>query len=64
MLAQILHERGVDPQHKGGKGFSGVMRRPTSRAHLELYSFRRRGVRTQGQDILGAVVVLPSMVVV
>ena len=37
VLADKLHERGVNPRHKGGDGFPGVMGGPiASLAHLEL----------------------------
>ena len=65
MLADILSKGGVDPQHKGRDGFTGVVGRPiASQVHLELHSSRRRGTRTLGQELLNGVVVLLSMVVV
>ena len=63
--AEILHEGGVDPRHKGRDGFPGVMGRPiASPAHLDLHSSRRRGTGTLGHDLQDGVVVLLSIVIV
>ena len=65
MLADVVHEGGVDPRHKRGDGFPGVVGRPiASPTNLELQASGCRGVRTLSQDLLDSGVVLLSIVVV
>ena len=65
MLADVVHEGGVNPRHERGDGFPGVVgRRVASPTNLELQASGCRGVRTLGQDLLGGIVVLLSVVVV
>ena len=65
MLADVVHEGGVNPRHERGDGFPGVVGRPiASPTNLELQASGCRGVRTLGQDFLDGIVVLLSIVVV
>ena len=65
MLADVVHEGGVNPQHERGDGFPGVVGRPIAwPTNLELQASGCRGVRTLGPDLLDGIVVLVSIVVV
>ena len=65
MLADVVHEGGVNPRHKRGDGFPGVVGRPlASPTNLELQASGCRGARTLGQDLLDDIVVLLSVVVI
>ena len=65
MLADVVHEGGVNPRHERGDGFPGVVGRPiASPTNLELQASGCRGVRTLGEDLLDGIVVLLSVVVV
>ena len=65
MLADVVHEGGINPRHELGDGFPGVVGRPiASPTSLELQASGCRGVRTLGQDPLDGIVVLLSIVVV
>ena len=65
MLADVVHEGGVNPRHERGDGFPDVVGRPiASSTNLELQASGCRGVRTLGQDLLDGIVVLLSIVVV
>ena len=62
MLADVLHKRGVDPRHKGGDGFPGIVGRPiASPTNLELNASGCRGPLTLGRDLLDRIVVSLSV---
>ena len=65
MLADIVHEGGVNPRHEPGDGFRGVVGRPiASPTNLELQASGCQGVWTLSQDLFDGIVVLLSVVVV
>ena len=65
VLADVVHEGGVNPRHERGDGFPGVVGRPiASPTNLELQGSGCLGVRTLGQDLLDSIVVLLSILVV
>ena len=65
LLADVVHEGGVNPRHKRGDGFPGVVGRPiASPTNLELQASGCRGVRTLSQDLRDGIVVLLCIVVV
>ena len=52
VLADVVHEGGVNPRHGRGDGFPGVVGRPiASPTNLDLQASGCRGVRTLGQDL-------------
>ena len=65
VLADVLHEWGINPRHERGDGFPGVVGRSIAwPTNLELQASGCRGVRTLSQDLLDGIVVLLSIVVV
>ena len=65
MLADVVHEGGVNPRHERGDKFPGVVGRPiASPTNLEFQASGCRGVRKLGKDLLDGIVVLLSVVVV
>ena len=54
MLADVVHEGGVNPRHERGDGFPGVVGRPiASPTNLELQASGCRGVRTLSNPFPG-----------